>query len=627
MRPLCCAIVFALSLSACSAPGSLRPQFGPVASPIPYGKTYQGVPERVPQAHLSSTSALAESELRVSQTRLDVPDPRVQNYEVQLKYVPARDGRPEGLYATWMTGRQLEDGFTETRLALAYSSDGGRLFERVPTSFSDVPRAIHFDPTLEYDPASDRLVLVKLIADPLVSGGNIRHTLWASRTDAGVRDRMGPGRLLEQPDTGNRSLDKGWLAAGWDTQGRSVIYLTDVRGVRASRDGGETWSAPTRIQHVLNLLQPTVLDDGRLFVSYLGVASGQPARSAQALFVSGDTEDSLSQPASLHDFFGSLDDITGDATPGNFRTAPAIVVAQSPVDGRLFAVLHDVTARRPGDPRDQDLDVLMRVSEDGGRTWGPARNLTVGLEAFSDQFMPWIDVDAFGHLHLMYYESGTGPQADQRPSADVHVWYARSEDGGVTWKRTRLSANPIPSAVTRWAPYGQPLQFLGDYNSLEVGRDAVFAAHPVYEGGTIGMTVSRVELAGASSVQPSNPVALGGLWYEPATSGQGFQFGWIEGGVFTVMFFGHRDSGENLFLTGAHSGHPSFGQTLNIPLQRVTGGRFNALDPAAIQRSDWGVLQLRFNGCDSATATLSGVDGETRLQLQRLGRPPGIACP
>jgi hypothetical protein len=207
------------------------------------------------------------------------------------------------------------------------------------------------------------------------------------------------------------------------------------------------------------------------------------------------------------------------------------------------------------------------------------------------------------------------------------VWYARSEDGGVSWKRTRLSANPIPSAVTRWAPYGQALQFLGDYFSLEVGRDAVFAAHPVYDGGTIGMTVSRIELAGASTVQPSNPVALGGLWYEPATSGQGFQFGWIEGGVFTVMFFGHRDSGENLFLTGAHSGHPSFGQTLNIPLQRVTGGRFNGLNPAAIQRSDWGVLQLRFNGCDSATATLSGVDGETRLQLQRLGRPPGIACP
>lgn len=624
MRTLYCALAIALSLSACAVGTPARLQFGPVTSPIPYGKHYRGVPERVAQAHLPSRSALADGALRVTQTRLDVPDPQMQNYEVQLKYVPATEGRPEGLYATWMTGLQLPDGYTQTRLALAYSADGGRVFQAVPTTFGDVPRTVHFDPTLEYDPASDSLVLAKLVADPTVPG-QLTYTLWTSRTDPGVRHRMGPSRVIEQSGFG--ALDKGWLAAGKDPQGQPVIYLTDTLGVRASRDGGQTWSAPQRVEQVLNLLQPVVLQDGRLFVSYLGLARDQPARTAQALYVSGESEQTLSRPASLHDYFGSLEDITGDATPGSFRTAPAAVVAQSPVDGRLYAVLHDVTARRPEDASDQDLDVLMRVSDDGGRTWGAARNLTGDLEPFADQFMPWIDIDAAGHLHLMYYESGTGPQADQRTSADVHVWYARSQDAGISWQRTRLTANAIASEATRWAPYGQALQFLGDYFSIEVGRDAVFAAHPVYDGATMGMMVSRIELAETNAVEPSNPVALDGLWYEPATSGQGFQFGWIEGDILTVMFFGHRDNGDNLFLIGTHSGRPIFGETLSIPMLKVTGGRFNALDPAAILRDDWGVLQLRFNGCGSATATLSGEDGISQMELQRIGRPPGIACP
>jgi hypothetical protein len=461
---------------------------------------------------------------------------------------------------------------------------------------------------------------------------NFERTLWMAKSLPGSPDRIGAGRIVEQPFYVR--LDKGWLAAGTDTQGQAVIYHTDISGVRASRDGGETWADPQNVNNVLNLLQPLVLADGRLFISYLGRAGDN---SAQALFVAGDSEasSSLRFPASLHDFAGSFTELTGSAVAGGFRVAPAAVVAQSPVDGRLFAVLHDVTARRAGAPRDLDVDVLLRVSSDGGRSWGAARNLSAGLAAYSDQFMPWLDIDAAGGLHLIYFETGTGPQADERESVDVHLWYARSLDAGASWQRTRLTPEPIPSQLTWWAPNGvlgssgnhPAFQFIGDYISLVSGSDAVFAGHPVYENGTLGMAVSRIELSTAPSASPSNPLALAGLWYEPATNGQGFQIDWIEGDVMTVVFFGHRDSGQNLFLTGLHSGRPSFGETLRIPLQQVSGGRFNGLNPAAIQRSAWGTLELRFDSCGAATARLSGVDGGQSLTLQRIGRPPGIACP
>ena len=588
---------------------------------MPFGKYYRGVPERMPQSHLPSTSMLDTTELRVSRARLDTPDPQMQNYEVQLKVVPARNDRPEGVYAAWMTGRQQPDRSTLTRLALAYSANGGRNFQPIPSPFSDIPGTIHFDPTLEYDPATDSVLVSKLLMN-----ADYKANLWMAKTLPGSPDRIGAGRVVEQPP--HLSLDKGWLAAGTDTQGQAVIYHTDVRGVRASRDGGETWTDPRTLNKVYNLLQPLVLADGRLFISYFGRADDD---TAQALFVAGDSEasNSLYFPASLHDFAGSLREITESAVAGGFRTAPAAVVAQSPIDGRLFAVLHDVTARREGAPRDLDVDVLLRVSNDGGRTWGAARNLSAGLEPYSDQFMPWLDIDAAGGLHLIYFETSTGPQADERESVDVHLWYARSLDAGASWQRTRLTPEPIPSQLTRWAPYGDVNnpQFLGDYISLVSGSDAVFAGHPVYENGTLGMAVSRIELSTAPSVSPSNPLALAGLWYEPATSGQGFQIDWIEGDVLTVVFFGHRDSGQNLFLTGIHSGRPSFGETLSIPLQQVGGGRFNGLSPEAIQRSAWGTLELRFDSCGAATARLSGVDGEQSLSLQRIGRPPGIACP
>lgn len=117
-----------------------------------------------------------------------------------------------------------------------------------------------------------------------------------------------------------------------------------------------------------------------------------------------------------------------------------------------------------------------------------------------------------------------------------------------------------------------------------------------------------------------------GAWYEPATSGQGFEFHWINGESALLFFYGHHDDGSNFFLLGQRDAPFDFGQEVEIPLYRTTGGRWTDLDPALIQRPSWGTLRLTFVDCEHAVAELDGIDGTKVMSLERLGRTDGLAC-
>lgn len=131
---------------------------------------------------------------------------------------------------------------------------------------------------------------------------------------------------------------------------------------------------------------------------------------------------------------------------------------------------------------------------------------------------------------------------------------------------------------------------------------------------------------GSPSNAIGDPRGLIGSWYEPATSGQGFEVQWINGDTLLVYFYGHRDDGSNLFLLGVRQGSFEYGQTLDIPMAATTGGRFNDFDATAIERSQWGTLRLTFDSCERAVAELSGEDGDQALVLDRLGRTTGLDC-
>ena len=119
---------------------------------------------------------------------------------------------------------------------------------------------------------------------------------------------------------------------------------------------------------------------------------------------------------------------------------------------------------------------------------------------------------------------------------------------------------------------------------------------------------------------------LVGAWFEPATSGQGFEFHWLGDAMALLFFYGHRDDGENFFLLGQREGPFAFGEEVEFSMYRTTGGRWTGFDPAQIQRPTWGTASLTFVDCDRALAVLDGDDGVQVLELERLGRTIGLDC-
>ena len=609
------AILIAVLLSAgCATPGAVD-QFGP---PTPAAQPEHAIPvmaatERVAPGYLPSRSVPMPKAVRLQQTRIDALDPHVQNWEVELDLLRsgANSADEDELFAAWMTGRPGEGGLTTTRVEFARSDDGGRSFTPVQVQSPISQTAIPFDPTVEFDPISRRTYVSIMEQEPA-----FLRKAWVARSEPGDSLRFARGVLV--PRVENEATDKGWLAIGpaAGASGRSAIYLASLNGLRVSRDEGATWQGPTRLPNAMNLLQPIVLEDGTLGVSYLGTAG-------QALFTRSADGLEFTPPVAIHTFVGGISELTHPAIPGSFRAPTTTMVARAPA-GRLYAVLHDIT-RREG--AEADLDLLMFRSDDGGRTWSSGRNLSSDLPAFSDQFLPWLAVDAQGRLHLAYFDTARHAGVDADVDAKVDVWYATSSDEGVSWSRTRLTEAPIDSFGTRWSPLGNAntAQFLGDYFTLVASRHAVYVAHPVHVAGVYGMTVSRIDLSdGPAPIRDLR--GLSGLWYEPATSGQGFEFNWLAGDKLALTFYGHRDNGANLFLTGVRSGRFGYGETLEIPLHAVSGGRFNGLDPAAIRSTPWGRLVLRFDSCGRAEARLEGADGNQVMQLVRLALAPDLPC-
>jgi acetyl esterase/lipase len=130
----------------------------------------------------------------------------------------------------------------------------------------------------------------------------------------------------------------------------------------------------------------------------------------------------------------------------------------------------------------------------------------------------------------------------------------------------------------------------------------------------------------APTIAVGDPRGLTGAWYDPTSSGQGFEFLWTDGARFVVTYYGHRDDGSNLFLVGTRDGAPAYGEDLRLDLVATRGGRFNGFDAAQVRREPWGTLRLRIDGCTRATASLDGADGTQSFALVKLAAGPGPAC-
>ncbi|MCD6256085.1 MAG: exo-alpha-sialidase, partial [Deltaproteobacteria bacterium] len=116
-------------------------------------------------------------------------------------------------------------------------------------------------------------------------------------------------------------------------------------------------------------------------------------------------------------------------------------------NGTIYLVWTD---RRYGDP-----DILLSKSTDMGATWtNPIRVNNDTLGNGKDQWFPWITVNPYGVISIVFYDSRNDPNNQL-----TEVWVAQSSDGGQTFTNFRVSdmafmPYPIPGTA-----YG----YMGDY--------------------------------------------------------------------------------------------------------------------------------------------------------------------
>jgi hypothetical protein len=366
-------------------------------------------------------------------------------------------------------------------------------------------------------------------------------------------------------------LDKPWLKVGPhpDDPERDVLYvtytdfeivyeilyigevatlsptemLTTIRLVR-SEDAGETWSEPVDVSPTVRRAygqagsgeapgvfgtartvqgsQPVVSPDGTLHVAWVDSTDDKSQKGVGEIWVAGseDTGATWSSPVVASVF----NEPEFRARNAFFRYwASAFPQFAAGPDGELYIAY----TGRPADKPNDDGDIYLINSGDGGETWSrPLRLNDDDTEHL--QFFPSIDVGPDGALHAMW-----GDMRDDPQQTSYHIYYTRSDDGGETFgfEDEELGIRSGDTRVTDYASnpnYGFPYGlFIGDYFSLHATEDDVYMVWSDTRLGEFGGLNQKVAFARQTAVPspeifispPAGPagqeITLQGFDYQP----------------------------------------------------------------------------------------------------------------
>jgi len=144
--------------------------------------------------------------------------------------------------------------------------------------------------------------------------------------------------------------------------------------------------------------------------------------------------------------------------------------------------------------------------------------------------------------------------------------------------------------------------------------------------------LTRTMAAGCAPIHgtPGEPVRAeagqSGAWYDPAYSGQGYVLSWLANGSAALGWFTYDLEGNPYWIVG--TGEVEDGRLVFPALYSARGGRFaEAFDPAQVERTPWGRVELAL-GCDSGAAEYQASGfGTGRFDLDVLARLAKPACP
>jgi len=117
-----------------------------------------------------------------------------------------------------------------------------------------------------------------------------------------------------------------------------------------------------------------------------------------------------------------------------------------------------------------------------------------------------------------------------------------------------------------------------------------------------------------------------GAWFDPATSGQGFVLHPIDDERTFYSFYGFEDDGSPLWLTGVGSTRLEIGRPSSVDMIVTSGGRFSSFNPDHIANTYWGTLEITFETCSKANASLDGLSGQQTMNMISLTKIEGVDC-
>ncbi|MEM7350479.1 MAG: hypothetical protein AAF657_06710 [Acidobacteriota bacterium] len=309
-----------------------------------------------------------------------------------------------------------------------------------------------------------------LEGDPMSAVDPRTGTLWVgglSFLDGGgvFVARKPPGAATFEPSVMafEGAADKPWMTAGRPpaTPDATQLYVAFNQGLLTSSDLGQTWGPLVALEPGIGYL-PRVGPLGELHVAN----SDFQAVRLQTSLDGGATVGPLVVAATRLEPY---DPFETAQIPGLFRAPAFNILAIDPVTGRLTFVWFDTTSVSGGET---DVDLYFAHSQDGS-TW----TLPAVLPLPGDQFLPWLEIDSAGRLHLVFFDTRHTAQSDSDSVAWIDAYYAYSEDGGASWSEIRLTDTPWSSALAGPFDQGFGEQFLGDYLGLAVADNRVF---PIY---------------------------------------------------------------------------------------------------------------------------------------------------
>jgi hypothetical protein len=319
----------------------------------------------------------------------------------------------------------------------------------------------------------------------LAGTGNSPGAVWlTSSTDAGTtwetpRQVLGAYAFQVRlaADPAGQRLFLTWLQADRESTSGLLSFSKTGLPVMAMRsdDAGRTFGEPVRVSPADRLrvgaAVPRVLPGGGLAVLYFDYKDDRlDFENLEGGVYEGTFALVLARSDAAFDGFSETLVDDGIVPTERFLVYlpdfPGLAVGRN---GELYAAW--------ADGRSGDRDVLLRRSDDGGRSWAASTRVHPASDA--DQYLPAVSVAPNGRVDVAYL--------DRRDDADDNVLtavsYAVSADGGETWSTLTLSQRLFSSEVGPGSEVDQADQ--GTQLDIVSGADGAAAVWTDARAGTV----------------------------------------------------------------------------------------------------------------------------------------------